>query len=235
MKYITFCLLFAVALPSGFALAQMSAEDEAIYREMVKSTGMDPDAQMKAIKQNEEAHTWTDAERIHYHIVGVYQGKPNLSSEPGTGSGFADVTDRVEIDLDWNLAEATLLGTPRIQNSKSVVKNPHDYEASCLPPVLKGEYEHYDLLAIKTDMSGALELQVQTTYPALDVVQFCTGSRKPIPAGRKTEPETLVLPSPVLLTMTLPGSDDLRLSADKKSMIHKKGGWTWTFTPSTAK
>jgi hypothetical protein len=32
--------------------------------------------------------------------------------------------------------------------------------------------------------------------------------------------------------MPLPDSDDLRVSKDKKSLITKKDGWTWTFTPS---
>jgi hypothetical protein len=230
-------VLFALALQSGSTLAQtkMSAEEEAIYKNMVKGTGMNPDAQLGAIKQNESAQRWTDANVIHYHIVGVYQGKPNISSDPTKGSGFADVTERVEIDLDWKLSESKLVGTPRIQNSKSVVTNPHDSERSCLPPVLKGEYEHYDLLGIKEGLGGALELQVQTTYPVVEVVQFCTGSRKPIPAGRKTHPETLVVPSPVMFGMTLPDSDNLRISPDKRSMIHKEAGWTWTFTPSVKK
>lgn len=234
---IILCFLLTLALQSGAALAQtkMSAEDEAIYRNMVKSAGMDPDAQMKAMKQNENAQRWTDAKLIHYHIVGVYQGKPNISSDPGKGSGFADVTDRVEIDLDWKLAESKLAGTPQIQNSKSMLKNPHDSERSCLPPVLKGEYEHYDLLGIKDGLGGTLELQVQTTYPIVEVVQFCTGSRKPIPAGRKTRSEALVVPSPVMFGMALPDSDNLRISPDKKSMIHKKAGWTWTFMPSVKK
>ncbi len=123
---IALCFLFALALQSGSALAQtkMSAEEEAIYRNMVKSAGMDPDTQMAAIRQNENARRWTDAKVIHYHIVGVYQGKPNITSDPGKGSGFADVADRVAIDLDWKLSESKLVGTPRIQNSKSMVKNP---------------------------------------------------------------------------------------------------------------
>ena len=228
------CMLFALALQSGSALAQagMSAEEEAIYRDMVKSAGMDPEAQMGAIEQNENAQQWTDAEVIHYHIVGVYQGQPNISSEPGTGSGFADVTDQVEIELDWNLAESGLVGTPFIQNSKSIVTNPHDAEPSCLPPVLKGEYEHYELQGVKNGLGGALELQVQTSYPVVEVVQFCTGSRKPIPAANKIHPEGMVIPSPVMLGMALPDSDNLRISPDKKSMIQKNAGWTWTFTPS---
>jgi hypothetical protein len=42
----------------------------------------------------------------------------------------------------------------------------------------------------------------------------------------------MVLPSPVMFGMPLPDSDDLRISADKKSFLRKKAGWTWTFTPS---
>ena len=38
--------------------------------------------------------------------------------------------------------------------------------------------------------------------------------------------------SPVSFGMPLPDSDDLRISTDKKSLIAKKDGWTWTYTPS---
>ena len=40
------------------------------------------------------------------------------------------------------------------------------------------------------------------------------------------------MPSPVMFGMPLPDSDNLRISKDKKSLIHKKNGWTWTFTPT---
>lgn len=225
--------LLALAMHSVPALAQpeMSAEEQAIYNNMMKSIGLDPEEQMEAMEQHKKSEQWTDSDVIRYQIVGVYQGKPNVSSEPGKGSGFADVTDRVEIDLDWKLSESTMVGAPQFRNSKSTVTNPHDPEPSCLPPILKSEYEHYSLQGIKAGPGGALELQVQTTYPEVDVVQFCTGKRKSIPAASKTRPEALVVPSPVLLGMPLPDSDNLRISPDKKSMIHKNAGWTWTFTP----
>ena len=176
---------------------------------------------------------WGSVDVVRYHIVGEYQGQPNITSNPGVGSGRADVTDRVVIDLKWKLSESKLVGTPNVENAKSVLKNPRDMEPSCLPPVLKGEYEHYELLGIKDGLGGALELQVQTTYPVVQVAQSCTASRKPVPAGRKVRPEELVVPSPVMLGMPLPDSDNLRISPDKKSLLHKKPGWTWTFTPST--
>jgi hypothetical protein len=172
---------------------------------------------------------WASADVVRYHIVGVYQGKPSIASD---GSGRADVTDRVEIDLTWKLSESKLVGAPTFKNTKSVVTNPRDMEPSCLPPVLKGEYEHYELMAIKNGLGGALELQVQTSYPVVEVAQSCKASRKAVPAKVKTRPEDMVLPSPVMFGMPLPDSDELRVSADKKSLVHKKAGWTWTFTPS---
>lgn len=34
--------------------------------------------------------------------------------------------------------------------------------------------------------------------------------------------------------MPVADSDTLRISPDKKSMIVKKDGWTWTYTPTIA-
>jgi hypothetical protein len=180
---------------------------------------MDMEAMMK----------WGAADVVRYHIVGVYQDQPYIASD---GSGRADVTDRVVIDLVWKLSESKLVGQPTFQNAKSTVANPRDREPRCLPPVLKGEYEHYELLAIKEGMAGALELQVQTTYPVVEIAQFCTASRKAVPAKKETRSEDFAVVSPVMFGMPLPDSDDLRISPDKKSMTVRKAGWTWTFTPS---
>lgn len=172
---------------------------------------------------------WGSADVVRYHIVGVYQGQPAIASD---GLGRADVMDQVVIDLNWKLSESKLVGTPSFQNTKTVLKNPHDMEPACLPPILKGEYEHYELLGIRNGLGSALELQVQTTYPVVEVAQFCTAGRKAVPASIKTRPEDLVVPSPVMFGMPLPDSDNLRISPDKKSLVHKKDGWTWTFTPT---
>ena len=144
------------------------------------------------------------------------------------------MSDRVVVDFTWKLSEMKLVGKPTFQNTKSTVTNPSDREPKCMAPVLKGEYEHYELLGIKEGLAGGLEFQVRTTYPVVEVVQFCTGSRKAVPAKTTSRPEEFGVVSPVKFGMPLPDSDDLRISKDKKSLIAKKAGWTWTMTPSIA-
>jgi len=183
---------------------------------------MDMDAMMK----------WAKADVIRYHIVGTYEGKTYIASD---GSGQAEITDGLVVDLTWKLSEYKLVGKPTFQNVKTVVKSVSDREPKCLPPVLKGEYEHYDVLSIKEGLAGSLELEVQTRFPVVEVVQFCTGSRKAVPAKIETEPQEFGVISPVAFGMPLPDSDDLRISKDKKSLISRKNGWTWTFTPTIAK
>ncbi|HEX7503255.1 MAG TPA: hypothetical protein VF451_07515 [Acidobacteriota bacterium] len=174
---------------------------------------------------------WSGADIVRYHIVGAYQAQTNVIGG-SNDIGYADVTDRVVIDLKWKLSESKLAGTPVIRNEKSTVANLRNYEPKCRPPVLHGEYEHWDLLGVKDGLSGALELQVQTTYPAAEVAQFCTGKNKSVPGSVKKHPEELIVLSPVMLGMSVPESDNLSISKDKKSLIHKKNGWTWTFTPA---
>ena len=172
---------------------------------------------------------WAGADVIRYHITGDYQAQTFIASD---GSGLADVTDRVVIDLTWKLSDSKMVGTPSFENSKSSATNLRDREASCLPPVLKGAYEHFELLAIQEGLGGALELQVQTIYPVVEIAQSCTASRKPVPASTKTRSEDFTVVSPVMFAMPLPDSDSLRTSADKTSLIVKKAGWTWTYTPT---
>jgi hypothetical protein len=88
----------------------------------------------------------------------------------------------VVIDFTWKLSEMKLVGAASFQNTKSTVVNPVDYEPKCLPPVLKGEYEHYEILSINEGLGGSLEFQVQTRHPWWKSRSFCTASRKAVPA-----------------------------------------------------
>jgi hypothetical protein len=173
---------------------------------------------------------WGAADVIKYHIVGVYSAKTDVVA--GGEVGYADVTDRVVIDLTWKLSEAKLVGTPTVVNEKSAVKNLANYEPKCAPPTLKGEYEHFTALSIKDGLAGSVEIQVQQVYPAANVIQFCTGAPKAVAAKTETRPEEFMVVSPMIFAMPTTSNSDVTISADKKSIIVKKGGWTWTYTPT---
>jgi hypothetical protein len=175
---------------------------------------------------------WGAADVVRYHIVGMHQGPYHVASD---GSGQADITDRVVIDLTWKLSEAKMVGTPTFQNFKSTASKLRDREPSCLPPVLKGDHEFFDLVALEEAYGGAVYLKSKTTYPVVEVAQSCTASRKAVPAKVTEETKDLGIPSPIMFAMPLPESNELAVTPDKKSFIVKKAGWTWTLTPSIAR
>lgn len=65
---------------------------------------------------------WASADVIRYHIVGVYQARTHIASD---GSGQADVTDGLVIDLTWKLSESKLVAKP---NANDMPTNTHTVE-----------------------------------------------------------------------------------------------------------
>lgn len=172
---------------------------------------------------------WAGADKIRYHIVGEFRTTSHVARD---GYGIADIIDRVVIDLTWKLSEAKLVGAPTIQNQKSTATNLRGDAPGCLPPILNGDFEFYDLLSVQDGLGGLIHFEVRTTYPDVQIAQVCTGGRRTVPAKVDERTEQFALPSPVLFAMPLPASNDVAVSSDKKSFIVKKNGWVWTLTPS---
>jgi signal transduction histidine kinase len=99
--------------------------------------------------------------------------------------GVADVVDRVSMSFEWSLTESKLLKLIDLKNYPSEVKNLRDREGKCLPPVLKGTYELATVLEVVNGLGGALDVKIERSYPAVDVAQFCTASRKSVAAEKK--------------------------------------------------
>lgn len=173
---------------------------------------------------------WSNAKVIYYAVEGAHSGAASMTATMG---GMADVVDRVSMTFEWSLSELKILKLTSLKNYPSVVKNLRDREPTCLPPVLKGTYEQATVLEVVDGIGGMIDLKIERSYPAVDVAQSCTASRKSIPAEKKTDVEPMPVPSPLLIAMGAPATAELSYSADKKSMIYRKGNWTWTFTPST--
>ncbi|MEO5821354.1 MAG: hypothetical protein ABIT71_12695 [Vicinamibacteraceae bacterium] len=174
---------------------------------------------------------WTAAKVVHYHMVGVYQGPAVIAyREP---AGQATVTDRVEIDLDWDLQTKAIVGEPTIVNAASEVRQLHNTHASCPAPTPNGPYDHLDVKTV-TVAGGALELKGIRSFPSVAVVAGCQGVQEP----RTTRPwqqdvvDRMVVPSPLMLAAPAGSDTNLTVSADKASFTIAGGAWTWTYTPS---
>jgi hypothetical protein len=182
---------------------------------------MDPAAMQK----------WASAKVIHYTVEGVYSGETPVTPTMG---GLADVVDRVNLNLEWVLGEAKLAGVSGLKNANAEVSKLRDREPKCMPPVLKGPLE-LTVLEVGPGLGGAIDMKVERSYPTVEVAQFCTASRKTVPASKKVDVYSMTVPSPTMMAMGLPPTKELSFSPDGKSMIVKQGNWSWTFTPSVTK
>jgi hypothetical protein len=178
----------------------------------------------------QEMMKWGQSQFVHYHVIGVHEGKASVSS---TGAGFADIKDRVEIDFLWDLAQG-LIGDAKIENTASTTSNLRDSVPQCLPPVLKGPFEFYDVRKIEAGVSLSLKLFVTTTYPVVEVAHSCTASRHAEPAKVIDRPEELVVPSPMGFAMGTPDSVELQYHKQTQHIVFRKNGWVWTFAPTVA-
>ncbi len=176
---------------------------------------------------------WLKPKTIFYHVDGAFSGKA-LISDPN-GGAWADVTDRVAIDLEWDLRNGKLVHVLKIENFPTKTTNVRQGDPKCKAPAPLGAYEHWTVLEIADGPSGQPEMKVETTIPDVNTPQFCTGKPKLWKGKKSVRPEELVVVSPVMLTMPLGNSKDVRVSDDRKSIVTRKGDWTWTFTPSLTK
>ena len=59
---------------------------------------------------------WTEAKVVHYRVVGEFSRTIGILAEDGPSGGNAPVTDRVEIEFDWNQENNKIVGKPVIRN-----------------------------------------------------------------------------------------------------------------------
>lgn len=227
-KMLTTCTI-SIAVGTAVHAQDMSAADRALLEQMMRNAGVDPAQVKAAAAQAQAAQRFGDV--VRYNIVGVYQGRTNVSADQNW-LAYADVSDRVEMQLDWKISEAKLVSIASLQNGKATLANPRNPEAKCAPPIVSGPFE-YDLKSIEQGIGANLRVHIQTSFPSVQVHQFCTGALKSIAAKQAQVIEELFVPPPTMLSMPLPPDGAVTLSSDRKSLVHKKGGWTWTFTPRT--
>jgi hypothetical protein len=90
---------------------------------------------------------WTAYTVVHYKVVGEYSGlAPVLVAK--SLNRQAQVTDRVEFELDWNQQEFKLVGTPVVRNFPSKLGATAPVP-NCPTPRVEGSFELMTLQTVR--------------------------------------------------------------------------------------
>lgn len=190
---------------------------------------------------------WTETKVVHYRAVGEFSGTLGILPR-----AEAAVTDRVEIDFDWNQQEHQLVGSPAIRNfpSKTGAISPM---LGCPAPKVNGVFEFITILSLKDQPDETLRLaapglvmQGRRDYPASEVpllpssaAASCGSTWEKLAAKSETTSEILTVPLAMLLAMGKMGGENV--APDGKSFVYRfqagtvNAGWTWTYTPTAGK
>jgi hypothetical protein len=190
---------------------------------------------------------WTETKVVHYHAVGEFSRTLIILPR-----AEAAVTDRVEIDFDWNQEENQLVGNPAIKNSPSKVGAIAPM-AGCPAPKVNGAFEFITILSLKDQpdetmrmAAAGLVMEGRRDHPAAEVpllpsraADACGATWEKLAARSEATSETLAVPLAMLLAMGKMGGENV--APDGKSFVYKfdegtdNAGWTWTYTPTVAK
>lgn len=153
---------------------------------------------------------------VTYKVVGVFQRDKQFIG----GSAVADITEQVEFEFTWPLAEGA---QPKVlPNVPTKVDNFRDGSAVCPAPVLKGTYEHFDLKSIAV-IGTMFGLVGERRTPDMEEYVGGGGCKGTHPVqGQVREEQLLVSVPPELLAGPVPKGQVLK---------QQDQGWIWTFTP----
>jgi hypothetical protein len=249
-----------VAVPAGFA--RVDGHDQARIADIWRIPPMRPLAYLaslvlmlslcprpveaQTIEDIEAMSKWMEVEIVHYKVVGDYKGTMTLlrfADQYFQGIVMADVTDRIEIEFDWNQKTYALVGTPIIRNAPTKIVKIEATNTEGCPGSTKVDVGPEFLIGTSLKDGGA----GIAGHVVLDGKrQSATGSFPTKTDGgcgianatSSSEPVKLEIPAAITPTLLyLPPSQTYRATADKKSIVmvmESRGleGWTWTITPT---
>jgi hypothetical protein len=191
---------------------------------------------------------WTAATVVHYRVVGEFSGTVNILSLRDR----ATVTDRVEIEFDWNQTENTLVGKPVIRNLPTKVDAIVPL-AGCPAPKVNGAFEFITILSVKDQpdetmrrAAAGIVIEGRRDHPAGEAPVIPNQAEAPCgstweKAAARSEVTSEVLTVPLAMMLAMGKAGGANITPDGKSFMEKFGagtrnaGWTWTYTPTIVK
>ena len=184
---------------------------------------------------------WTAATIVNYRVVAEFSGEALLVEAEGI-RGHGTVTDRFEVEFDWNQTEYMMIGKPVIRNFPSkLVALP---TTGC-PITVSGAFEHATILELRNDdalrYANGVRAEVQRELPAgtissMNEVGPCALVRK---SAARTVRSQLGVPAPPGMMLGFPAGQG-GFEHNGKSFVIKAAsttdkGWTYTVTPTIVK
>lgn len=178
---------------------------------------------------------WGDATVIRWHVVGDYEGEDVILDV--STRAIAPVKDHVEISFDYTSAgNGGLTGTPGFTDAPTEMGAVRNGTAGCEAPSVSGRYEHSTIESIENGLGGQLAMTVRRDYPDGTVPSMCSGKPQPAVAKSTKTREDLLVPGIMMLVMgDEMATNDMYVAKDRKSIIVKRHGWTYSYTPTKVK
>ena len=192
---------------------------------------------------------WTEAKVVHYRVVGEFSGKAPVFL--GGKNKPSDVTDRVEIEFDWNQEEYRLVGSPVIRNFASKA-GPILPDLDCPASKVGTGFEFATIVALKDQPQNmrlpghGLILESRRDHPAgegpllpASSAQSCGAQWEKVAASSVQASGKFDVPLAMLLAMGPAGG--AKVTPDGKSIVEEFdpgspfAGWKWTYTPTVVK
>ena len=192
---------------------------------------------------------WTALKVVHYHLVGEFSGDATIMSSAQDFSAAAQVTDRVEVDFDWDQTEMKTVGKPIVKNFPTKV-GAITRRTGCPSPRIEGAFELSTVTTV-TGSVGLLSLEHKRDQPggaipwsALDAPGTpCSANWDPAKPTSEVTTNQLQVPPAMMVTMGALGA--YKVTPDGKSLVVPAEvvgadatgleGWAWTFTPTPVK
>ena len=181
------------------------------------------------------AEKWGDVTVVHYEVVGVNSDK-HVQIPPTDADMYGDVEETVTLSFDWDKNSKQLVGAATITNHSTKVSNLVGMGPECPSGEMNGAYEHFDVVELKPNGVGAIELIGVRKHPVTMVAESCGQGRSRFEGADEAVSTWIGPPDPVMLAFAAAMGPDspITLSADGQSMIMTalNDTWVWTYTPS---
>lgn len=178
---------------------------------------------------------WTGVSAIRYEATGVVTDR-HVQIPPTDADIYADVTEKVTLFFVWDSKKKAFIGEPRFKNHPAAVTNLEGMEKDCPTGSINGAYEHFDIISMKPNGQGAIELIGERRHPETLVAESCGAGRRKYAGAVKPASQYIAPPDPIMLAYRslMPKEGPMRFSADGASIITsaQNNNWVWTFTPT---